>query len=131
MYTPAASQPLIINSVPPVNWGTLYAYNATSTPNPSLSYLWDTYSPSAHKCTWSLGGSSPASGWFGTAFTEPTLADNHQTVNSVTTTYGAVYVPTSCVTTNADGTQYANCAAAAQALHVASGVLVFTNCPSN
>jgi hypothetical protein len=69
---------------------------------------------------------SPASGWFATAFTEPTLAESQQS----STSYAAVYVPNVCVTTNTDGTIYSNCANVASG-EIASGVLVFTNCPNN
>jgi hypothetical protein len=114
------------------NWGSLYAYTLDPYDG-SLAYLWDTYNPTPfsqggpHKCTWSLGGNSPASGWIATAFTEPTLADNQQGSSN----YGAVYVPTVCVITDPTGKQYASCADAAKLGYAASGVAVLTNCPDN
>lgn len=98
------------------NVGSLYAYNVNSTPG--LTHVWD--SPTATACP-----TNPATSWFATAFTEPTLADNKQTKNTVTTTYGAVYVPTLCAVT--DGTSHSSCGTAGTA--AVSGVLVFTHCP--
>jgi hypothetical protein len=109
----------LANTAGSQGWGALYSYNVTSTPTPTLTHSWDSLSPASHKCT-----NAPASGWFTTAFTEPTLADNQQSATS----YGAVYIPTVCATTNTDGTKYASCTKV-PAASIASGVLVYTNCP--
>jgi hypothetical protein len=101
--------------VPQSGLGTLYVYNVPSSGN--LKYLWDS---SAQACS-----SPPVTSWFPTAFTEPTLADNQQTKNSVTTTYGAVYVPTVCGATSGSPTSCGNAGS-----NAASGVLVYTHCPS-
>jgi hypothetical protein len=72
----------------------------------NVTHIWD--SGTGHNCS-----SPPATGWFTTSFTEPTLAN------------GAAYVPTVCAVT--DGNQYQTCASAGSA--AASGVLVFGTCP--
>jgi hypothetical protein len=84
----------------------LYAYTIGS--GGTLTHIWDT--GTGHNCS-----SPPATAWFTTSFTEPTLAN------------GAAYVPAVCAVT--DGNQYQDCAAAAAASAAASGVLVFTTCP--
>lgn len=97
--------------------GSLYSYDVASTP--ALTHTWDSLSPASHQCA-----NPPVSAWFTTAFTEPSLADNQQAGAS----YGAVYVPTVCATTNTDGTKYPSCTKV-PASNIASGVLVYTNCP--
>jgi len=87
-------------------WGWLDAYSISS--DGTLTHIWD--SVTGHNCT-----SPPATGWFTTSFTEPTLAN------------GAAYVPAVCAVT--DGNQYQTCAAAAAASAAASGILVFSTCP--
>jgi hypothetical protein len=69
--------------------------------------VWD--SDTGHNCS-----SPPATGWFTTSFTEPTLAN------------GAAYVPSVCVVT--DGTQDSSCTTVASS-GIASGILVFATCP--
>jgi len=96
------------------NWGQLFAYTVNS--DASLTWIWD--SVNGHNCS-----IPAATGWFVPSFTEPTLADNQHP----STPAGAVYVPTSCVTTNTDGTKYKACGDVPTG-SVASGVLVFTSC---
>jgi hypothetical protein len=105
------------------NIGTLYAYSVPAS-GAQVTHLWDTVSPTT-TCN-----NPAATGWTPTAFTEPTVAENQQTTPGpppVTTSYGAVYVPTVCAITNAS---YTDCATAAKNGAAVSGVLVFTNCPS-
>lgn len=100
-------------STPSYVWGALYAYTITpGTPGPppttaTLTYIWD--SNTGQNCS-----SPPATGWFTTSFTEPTLAN------------GAAYVPAVCAVT--DNNQYQNCGAVGTGA-VASGILVFSACP--
>jgi hypothetical protein len=97
------------NSAGAGEWGELYAYGVTfqNGSNPaSLSYLWD--SVSQQHCS-----NPPATGWFATSFTEPTVAT------------GAAYVPTTCVTTST--TSYNACVNVPQG-SVSSGVLRFAAC---
>lgn len=87
-------------------WGWLYAYTVGS--GGTLTHIWD--SGSGHNCS-----SPPATGWFTTSFTEPTLAN------------GAAYVPAVCAVKGTT-TQYSNCSSVPSA-NIASGVLVFSTCP--
>jgi hypothetical protein len=87
-------------------WGWLYAYTIAT--DGTLTHVWD--SGTGHNCS-----SPPATGWFTTSFTEPTLAN------------GAAYVPSVCAVT--DGNQYQYCGAVPSGA-VASGILVFGTCGS-
>lgn len=87
-------------------WGWLYAYSIAT--DGTLTHIWD--SGTGHNCS-----SPPATGWFTTSFTEPTLAN------------GAAYVPSLCAVT--DGNQYQYCGAVPTGA-VASGILVFGTCGS-
>jgi len=87
-------------------WGWLYAYTIAT--DGTLTHIWD--SGTGHNCS-----SPPATGWFTTSFTEPTLAN------------GAAYVPSVCAVT--DGNQYQYCGAVPSGA-VASGILVFGTCGS-
>ncbi len=108
--------------------GSLYAYtiamNNAANASPAFGTLtplfsWDNGSP----CANSTAPANNVKNWFMPTFTEPTLAENQQGSSSV----GAVYVPTTCVITNGGSS---NATACYGWPYVASGVLVFTNCPS-
>ena len=111
--------------------GSLYGYTVNGNPsNPPVGSLgsapvwyWDNGS-TTHPCS-----TTPSSitGWFGTSFTEPTLADNQQTTGS---SVGAVYVPATCVVNDGNQSKYTSCYNAhTQNASLLSGVLVFTTCP--
>jgi hypothetical protein len=88
-------------------WGSLYAYQL-STSTPQLTYKWDSYN--SQNCS-----SPPATGWYTTAFTEPTLAN------------GAAYVPTTCAIKN--GNAYSDCVTAGGVSGaIESGIIVFSTC---
>ncbi|MGA2590580.1 MAG: hypothetical protein ABSH32_11730 [Bryobacteraceae bacterium] len=101
-------QPNLATSPTSYIWGTLYAYQISTT-SPQLTYEWDSYNH--QHCS-----SAPATGWYATSFTEPTLAN------------GAAYVPTVCTIKN--GNTYSNCPTAGGVTGaIESGIIVFSTCP--
>jgi len=111
----------IANSSGGMAVGSLYGYSIDFT-TPSLSKIWQ-WNTNGSVCS-SL--SPPVSGWFPPSFTEPTLADGWPTATSAD---GAVYIATVCVVNNPGHTPYQDCAAAATAGVVESGIVGFTDCP--